>query len=113
MFILRNKEFSKFKGSRKLAEKVIKEGGYSPHIFGKTPTDNAIKSFRNSNSPLSMRNGSYAKDNNLDKAGKLNLKISTKNNRYLREQAGGKVKGTDSLALTKDGRAGYGGGYTS
>ena len=115
MIIIRQKAFSKFKGSRKLAEKVISEGGYSPHIFGNKPTDEAIKRFRTSNSPLSMRNGSYPKDAKLGKRDKLNLKISIEDPELLRRQAGGKIpgKGTKILgdAITKDGRAGYTGGY--
>lgn len=97
------------KGSRSLAEKTIREGKYSPHIFGKNPTDSAIKAFRHSNSPLSMRNGSYAKDMGLDKTGKLNLKISRESNEYLRRQAGRKTNGE---LLTGKGTI-YGGNYTS
>lgn len=121
MYIVRRKiyqkDFSKFKGSRKLGELLITEGKFSPHIFGNRPTDTAIRAFRDVNSPLSMRKVGYAKKMGLDKAETLNLKISTKSNRELRRQAGGKISGKGSKsgheAITPDGRAGYGGGYVN
>ena len=97
------------KGSRAMATNAIQSGKFSPQIFGKNPTDSAISAFRHSNSPLSMRNGSYAKDMGLDKTGKLNLNISTKSNNSLRSQAGRKTNGE---VWGKKGTI-YGGGYIS